>query len=383
MGLALLLLCTSAVTAQRRNLYSPSGDPSQPPADYVPDPGGKTASTMPPRYGSPYAGGYSGYGLTTTPSAPVIIQAPSTQGTVPYGSWGTPYYNYGYQSPAGSYLQGLASMTSATGQYYQQITQARITREQARQASIDTNRKQIEYEMWYESVRPTAPKMLKQEQATNLDWARNYAEKTEIWSGKTLNVLLQSVLRTPNPTQGPNIPLNDTALKGLNLTDGTTNGNLSLTKDEGKIYWTDGLMGEAFDPVRDRFSKNFEAATRAAHSSGPSRKLITGLNADLKSMEETLADQVAAMSPTDYIGARRLLNQLKDNVKGLGDPRLCKACHGDWRKNVKTVSELVGYCLKNGLQFGPAVAGDEQSYTITYYALRSYETALVGVALNK
>ena len=363
-ALATLLFFAADLPAQRRNLYdTPPGDgPAGQPGS-----NGGDRPAPPPAFqsGAPYAGGYSGY----SPVAP----APVGPSYVPY----TPGYSgYPYQqSRYGSYLQGVASVTTATGEYYNQIQQARITREQSRQMALDTQRKQIEQEMWYESIRPTAPRLKAQEKATDLDWARNSAQNTEIWSGRTLNVLLKSVLSTPSPGQGPNISLSETALRGLNLTDGTTRGNLSLsTRDEGKITWPETLQGPSFDEVRDRFGKNFAEASRVATTSGPpSRALMNSLRGDLKKMEEQLEDQVTNESISGYIEARRVLNQVKNNLKGLSDPKLCKSCHANWRKNVRNVSDLVAYCLKNGLEFGPAVGGSESSYTATYYALRNYE----------
>jgi hypothetical protein len=379
MGLAALLLFVPAVAAQRRNLYTPSTSSfSQAQLAY----NTRTANTnrrfnaIPFSQGNPWVG-HSGnfYG---------------NRGYVNPGfgyGFGYPGFGYGFGFPGyGSYgdtLQGIASVTAATGQYYQDIQQARITREQSRQMALDTQRKQIEFEMWYETVRPTAPKMLKQEQATDLDWARNHAQNTEIWSGRTLNVLLRSILKSPNPLQGPNIPLDERILRGLNLTDGTTRANLSLTKDEGKIIWPEALAAESFDEVRDRFTKNFEEATRMVQSSGPPpRALMNSLRKDLKTLDEKLDDQVRDLAPSRYIESRRLLNQLTTNIRGLSDPRVVKALHSDWRKNVRNVSDLVGYLMKNGLEFGPAVAGDESSYTAAYWAIRNYERAVVQYGLS-
>jgi hypothetical protein len=362
-----VLLFASAVPAQRRNLYTPDAGPSGQtgPANQSLPPG-----PPPPPPTTPYVGGPSGF--ATVSSSPVIAPFPG------YGGFGNPYQ---IETPVGGYLQGLASVTSATGQYYNQIQQARITREQSRQMALDTQRKQIEQEMWYESVRPTAPKLMKQQEQTDLDWARNYAQRTEIWSGRTLNVLLKSVLKSPYPTRGPNIPLDDTALRGLNLTDGASRGNLSMTRNEGKIVWPEGLQSESFDELRGRFGKSFETATRQVQSgTQPSRDLMKSLHADLKALDEKLNDQVRDLSPGEFIQSRRTLNQLNGTLKGLSDPRLCKSCHGDWRKSVRTVGELVAYCEKNGLVFGPAVDGEEASYTVTYYALRNYERSLVQLA---
>jgi hypothetical protein len=142
-----------------------------------------------------------GYGMPS----PYGSQAPalSSDGTVPGGYFSPGYQAYypppgTYTPPAGAALQGLASMTSAQGNYWNQIEQARILRQQANQAALETRKKQIQFETWYEQNRPTALTMAAQNQSSLLTWARNDAEDTQIWDGRPLNVLLQSILRAPN-----------------------------------------------------------------------------------------------------------------------------------------------------------------------------------------
>ena len=127
--------------------------------------------------------------------------------------------------------------------------------------------------------------------------------------------------------------------------------------------------------ARDSFSKNFAKATEYVNSGKqPEVKLLRDLRNDLKRMDDKLEDEVASLAPSRYIESRRLLNQLKDTVTGFSNPRLVKAANKDWRKGMRTVSDLVTYCLKHGVEFGPAAApGDYPAYTATYYALRSYE----------
>jgi hypothetical protein len=316
----------------------------------------------------------SPYSLSTIPGGYVPSSSPS------YQSYYPPPYTY--VPPAAATLMGAASLTSASGQYWNQIQQARLLREQSYQASIDTRRKLIEYELWYETVRPTAPKMLAKEKATDIDWARNYAQNSEIWSGRTLNVLLKSVFASPSPTRGPNIPLDETTLRGLNLTDMTTRGNLALAKDDGKIDWPEALQDTPYDEVRDRFSKNFNTAIKTVQQGEqPPIALLRDLRADLKSLDEKLDEQVRDLPPSRWIEGRRQLNKLKDTIKGLSNARICKSCNDSWKKNVRTVAELVAYCMKNGLEFGPAAApGDSPCYTAAYYALRSYERETVLMA---
>src|SRR5262245_57992551 len=58
-----------------------------------------------------------------------------------------PGMGYGYA------LQGLASYTSSAGRYWLDTEQARITREQSRQAFLETQRRRIQFEQWADSVR--------------------------------------------------------------------------------------------------------------------------------------------------------------------------------------------------------------------------------------
>lgn len=299
-------------------------------------------------------------------------------GGYPWGGWGmrSPGMSYGYA------LQGVASVTQAQGQYWQDIQKASLMREQTRQTAIDTQRKRVEYELWYEGVRPTAPKMRDAERATDLDWARKDPPNSEIWSGRTLNTLLKSILASPAPTRGPTLSLEAETIKGLNLTDKTTRGNLSLAKDEGKIDWTESLQEAAFDDMRDSFTKHFQAALKSANEGkSPTRTELGELRSDLKRMDEKLDDLVRDLPPSRYIESRRLLNQLKDTVKGLSNPRVVKNASNEWKKNVSTVGDLVNHCLKHGLEFGPAVAsGDEAAYTAAYYAIRSYERGVTQMS---
>ena len=191
-----------------------------------------------------------------------------------------------------------------------------------------------------------------------------------------------SPARYASPTRGPNIPLDETTLRGLNLTDMTTRGSLALAKDDGKIDWPEALQDTMYDETRDRFSKNFSTAIKTAQQGEqPPLPLIRDLRADLKALDEKLDEQVRDLPPSRWIEGRRQLNKLKDTIKGLSNARICKSCNDSWKKNVRTVSELVAYCMKNGLQFGPAAApGDSPCYTAAYYALRSYERETVLMA---
>jgi hypothetical protein len=386
-GLFVILL---PAAAEARQGASPPTGPAGNPYAATPPP---SRPAQRPAYPPGYGPGYMPNGYVDAPTLSTAPPPPSYSSGTPYTpppmtspGYGMPYLaRPGLAGPGMGYgmaLQGLASETQAQGQYWNQIEQARITREQSRQAHIDTQRKQVEWEMEYEKLRPTAPKMMAAERASDLDWARNHAVSTQIWDAWALNVLLKSAFDSPAPTGGPNIPLDQVTLRGLNLTDATARGSLAMTKDEGRIEWTESLQEAAFDEMRERFSKTYNQALKSvAYGKTPEVTTLRELRSTLKDMGDKLDDMVRDLPPSRYIESRRLLNQLGDTVKGLSNPRMVKAANQDWRKGVRTVAELVGHCLKNGLQFGPAVTpADYPAYTAAYYAIRSYERGVAGPA---
>jgi hypothetical protein len=298
-----------------------------------------------------------------------------------FGGFGMPMGGVFVQDPMNGYLTGVAAVTEATGQYWNNIQQARITREQSRQMSYDTARQRVELEAWYESRKMKTQDLVDNQVRTDLERARRDPPQTEIWSGKALNALLNNILKHPTPTAGPNIPVSSEILQGINLTDRASRGNISLSKDEGRIAWPIGLQEEVFDGPRDSFSKLFAEATSAINSGAmPEIKNIRQMRRDLDTLQQMLEDQIETISPGTFLSGRRIINQLKEQVAGMSDPALCRSCQ-TWRQEARTVSDVVKVCLTKGLQFGAAVSpGDERAYTAFYFQFRNYERDLMSLA---
>jgi hypothetical protein len=289
------------------------------------------------------------------------------------------YGNY-IQSPAAGFLNGAAALTNAQGEYWNQIQQARMSREQANQMSMDTRKKEIEFQQWYETVRPTAPKMVAAEKATDLDWARKYAQNTEIWSGSTLNVLYRSAIRSKYLFQGPNIPVDEKILRGLNLNDQTTRANGGLLKDN-KLYWTETLDSEAYDKNRDAFTKNWNLAQQQLGKDGAiERNTLRDLQGNVKALSEQLDASVADLPPSRYIESNRYLNQLKAGVKALENTRRGRPATYTLVGKARNVAEICAYMAQNGLQFVAATAPEDYTaYSAFYLLLRSFEMSVSGV----
>lgn len=323
-------------------------------------------------------------------TAQVDRYAPSA-GAYPREGYGPGYgYNpYGAYYPATGYggaLQGAASLTAATGQYEKDIQQASMEREKVRQEKLVTQKKRVMQEMEYEDMRKSRfRQQQQQERNAILERARRHPSDDEIWSGKTLNILLNSVMMSQSSSQAPSVPLSQAALRGLNLTATGTNGNLGLAKDGGKIDWTDALMGSSFDGARNRFSANFELSMKDVQAGKlPDRVVIGELKRDYKSLSDTLSDQVANLSPDDYNSSRRRLNQVKVALDGLSDRRALRSFDSAWKQDVRTVADLVSYCKNNGVEFGGATAdGDRACYQSAYFAMRSYEREVSQLAYAK
>jgi hypothetical protein len=170
-------------------------------------------------------------------------------------------------------------------------------------------------------------------------------------------------------------------MAGINFTDKTSRGNVSMVKDEGKIEWTEALGYKAFDESRENFQKNFNSAVSSIRGgTTPNRDLMAALRKDLRALEDDLTAEVGNLTPGEFTTSRRLINQLKETVTGLGNPRLARQFGGS-KKVLSTVAEVVEHLMKNGLEFGPAMSSsDEQAYSAFYFYLRNYERGVSGLA---
>jgi hypothetical protein len=409
-ALAAALLAALATQAQAQRILNPPA-PMQPqvlppnagvlgtaaPASmagynpYAPALGGYNPATMGAPASDPYAlstvGGFNPY---TSPSAS-MSSSPYSLSTSPTGAgfsgpYGMPYYPFyggpGLAGPGMGYgfaLQGLASYTSAAGKYWGDIEQARILREQSRQMYLDTQRRRIQFEQWYETVRPTAPKMMAAERATELELARKAPGETEVLSGRTLNVLLRSIQSAGNLNRGPNVELAEDALKHINVTGGASAGNVGMLKDGVKLAWPEGLQGEGFDTASKRLTRNLKLAVDTLKDREPvAAGTMKDIRGDFKSLNDKLNESADDLSPSQYIEARRFLNQLSAAIKALSDPNVAKYFNNTWNARGSNVAELVSNMTKEGLTFAPAAPGDEAAYRAMYNALRTFEVGLTA-----
>jgi len=315
------------------------------------------------------------YALSTTPSS-----YNNPYSTLPY----YPPGYYGQMDPLGSSLmgygyalQGMASLTSANAQYWKDTQTAALMREGVRQAAMDTARRRIEFEAWYDTVRPTAPRMREREMATDLDTARRLATNTDILSGRALNTLLSSIQKTGRVGSGPPVPIDEAALKGINLPGGASPAGVGMLKDGGKLAWPEGLRESIFDEPRRRLQENLVLAVLGlkdgeAVPQARRRDILS----DFKTLSDKLEESANELLPSQYIEASRYLRQLGLAIRSLSDSKVANYFNNTWHARGKTAAELATYLTKEGLHFAQAAPGDEAAYRAVYDALRSYEAGL-------
>lgn len=337
---------------------------------------------------SPYAlstmGGYNPYtsagSLSASASSPYgLSTSPGGYGGFGPGMGGFPWWGGYGMDPGMSYgyaLQGIASVTKAQGQYWQDIQQASLTREQVRQSAIETARRRLQFEMWYETIRPTAPKMRDAEMAADLDRARKDAPDAEVVSGRTLNVLLKSAQAASKTARGPNVTLDEEILQKINLNGGSA-GNIGLLKNGAKFSLPEALQEAAFSETATRVKGNLDKAVNALKD-GESvpQALLKDIRGDYKTINDKLNQSADELSPAQYIETRRFLNQVSDAIKALSDPNVKNYFNNTWKAKGKNVAELVQHMSREGLTFAAAAPGEEAAYRSLYQSLRAFESGL-------
>jgi hypothetical protein len=340
---------------------------------------GSTLSTV-PGY-NPYLGGGYG-GLTANPYLGGGY-GPSGYSSSGYGSSGYGGYLDAY-NPYNGYLRGAADVTTANANYQMIVQKARLEREQANQKHLETRHKIIEEAEWERGRAPSPEKVREADIEAQLNRARRDPPLTEVWSARSLNSLLSHLAAEQGKGgKGPNVPLDEETLKSINLTPADSRANAGLLKDDGKLQWPRPLQGDEFTERRTRLSRLMEEAVQKVkfNPNAPvPGGLVRDMQNDLAAMNTRLSGSVGELSPSQYIEARRYLNQVGEAVAALSDPKAGAYFNQSWVSKARNVAELVNYLSRSGMRFAPATPGDEPAYTALYRALADFDAGLQAVA---
>jgi len=297
-------------------------------------------------------------------------------------NWYPPYNPYmPYYDPYGGALTGYANLISAVAQSNITIQQARMVQQQANQSMLDTRRRlfdQIRYERM--SI-PTPEEVRVHDMEVALNRARRNPPLVEIWSGLALNDLLKYLIKQQGAgMRGPRIELDEDMLRHINVNTGK-GGNVGLLKDGGKLQWPLSLQRPEFAEARKTLTQLLPDAIQQVQFNNPlSPAILKDIQTSLQILNDTLNKEVNAansdLSASQYIDARRYLNQLNDGFKALQDPNAPNFFNKKWSARGKTVAELIKNMDLGGLEFAPATSGDEGPYRALYNALAAYDTGM-------
>jgi len=335
----------------------------------------------------PYYSPYSALAANSLYSAgPAGYPAQASLSTNPYSSTGGydsgAYYSNPYTSytdPVSGYLRGAADVTNAQARFLESRQRALLTQQQVEQAKIDTRRRIFEEWMYERANTPTMQDNLEKAQAYEVRRSRNGATVTEIMSGKALNDLLTDAAKLQATAMGPQLALDEDTIKHINVTS-KAGGNIGLLKNEGQLSWPQALRGAAFEAARKQLDQLAPDAVKQAQFGKVDPGTVQDMAAGVKKLHDELGREVFDLPPSQYIEAVRYLRHLDEALKVLGRADAAAYFTPKFAAKGKTVAELVKNMAAAGLQFAPAVPGDEAYYVALHNALASYDTGLQGQA---
>ena len=310
---------------------------------------------------------------TSAGSGPI---APPGGGYVPPPAYPPPYNGYPYQvqTPVGSYLSGASDVINSQGNFLVQKRQSEVVKEQAEQAKLDTRRKTIEQWQYEQSIQPTLSEVQAKAHQEGYNQMRGNPSDARVWSGVALNTVLSHVQQPQSyQPRRPSIPLDPEVVSRIRFTDGTNRGDVTLFSKGPKIDWPFPLRGPDFKQDREKVESLSADVVRQAQGGDVDYGTIKGIQATALVMQDELKDRIEEFTPSDYMKAKRFLNDLNKGARGLGDPNGAAAVSGKSQQSASTVDELVAMMTRRGLTFAPAKDGDEAAYSALYQSLRAYD----------
>lgn len=337
--------------------------------------------------------GMNGVGMGANPYTPFASPGGATPyqtGANPYtpGGIGTNPYDTGMGNPynpfffgnglgaTGGTLYGSAEMAKAFGNVITSQEQARIMRQQAMQAAIDTQRKRFDFELYKAANTPTyTEEQMKIARQVHKRILSN-SSPSEILNGTALNILLDDARKHPNKKVSMDpIPLSEDILRRLNVTAGM--GNMGLLRDNGKLVWPAALQDLMSAEQRRTIETLAQNLMNGAKNGKVDANALRDLGNELDRTQTNLVKKVNEVPTIQYLEGKRFIREFNDARIAL-ERGEAKAHFGfqDFVQGGKTIQEVVDYLVSRGLKLAPATAADEGSYRAFHSALVAFDVAL-------
>jgi hypothetical protein len=324
---------------------------------------------------NPFLAGFGAGGVNPLGSINNSTAGPGAYGLGSY--YQNPYSTNYWEDPLAGFVRGVADVIGAQGQFAINIQQSRLVREQVRQAQVDTRRKIVEEWKWEQSQIPTAQDLRVRDQMLDVQRSLTNPPVTEVLEGKSLNDLLNELTKQQaKGARGREVRLDRDRLKLINVRPRGDAGNLGLLKNEGRLNWPIALRSPTFDQPRKQLDELALEAVRQAPFGSVEINTLKGMKDAVEQMHALLAANINEMKSADYMDAKRYLNYLSDAVLGLGQKDVADFFNGKNAAKGDDVGQLVDYMNKMGLEFAPAVPGEESAYRALHQAMVSFELSM-------
>jgi hypothetical protein len=323
-----------------------------------------------------YPGGGGGYNPYAYPGGGGYSPGYDPSGYGGYSSGYNPYYNPYYYSPD-------AAVISSYGQLTLQQEQARLLREQVEQAKLDTKKKKFDLAAYIRDNTPTFWQDQARIKNNTLRRIQTTATPSEIWSGKSLNVLLEALARSGGQKSSvPPPALDEDTIKHLNVAK--KYGNVGLLRNNGTFTWPSALRNLVDAEQRNNIDKETQRLFRQAANAQIDADTLRDLRADIDKIRKKLVDSANEIRQVPYMEAKRFLNDFDDALTALenGDATAYFDFQSKFAGGGKTVEDLIQYMAKTGMRFAPATNGDENAYQALHDALVAYSMGYENLAAD-
>jgi hypothetical protein len=285
------------------------------------------------------------------------------------------YGNGGIYGRTGGALYGASQVQNAYGNVIVQQEQARIQREVANQAKVDTKRKAFDEMNYKRANTPSYTEEQEKIQTLTVRRIMNQPTQTEVLTGRAANTLLpylQSL--TTTGIQGPPIMLDQKLLAQLNVATGTSKGtNIGPLKNGGKLQWPFLMRG----PIQKKIDELLPKAVAQTKTDSLDPQLYLQLTKQVKALDEDWRQKLRKeeVDGSDYINGKHFIESLSSGVNALAQPGAAQLLDGSYAAKGRDVQELVNNMSSEGLTFAPATPGNEAAYYALQNALVSYARA--------
>jgi hypothetical protein len=240
----------------------------------------------------------------------------------------------------------------------------------------EARRKIIEEALWEQQRRPKSAEVRQRILTGAMDQARKDPPVQDIWSARTLNVLLQHLIdQQRRGEKGINVALDTDLLRSINLSPAGARANLGLLRRGGELQWPLVLQDTPFKEPREAINRRVAQASQLLEANGTlDSRMVEDMKRSLAALDNQLLASVNDLTPIQYIEAKRYLNLLRDAVRALEDPKVAGYFNKNWVPQVKTVGELVKFMADKRLEFAPATPDDRAAYQALHRALVASDT---------